>query len=101
MKELVMAKLAEVEDVSVDVRGECVYVEVQDFGGFDEDWCEIDLDYDEDAVDGLLEWLEEQCVSSYGDFYEIYEFEGFFVKVGYASMDVQSIKKLLQNKKSY
>lgn len=93
MLELVMEMLGQVADVSVDVVDECVYVEVQDFGGFDEDWCEIDLDYDEDAVDALLEWLEEQCVSSYGDFYEVYEFEGFFVKVGYASMDVQSMKK--------
>jgi hypothetical protein len=88
MLELVMAMLGQVEDVSVDVRGECVFVEVQDFEGFDEDWSEIYADYDEDAVDALLEWLEEQSVSSYGDFYEIYEFEGFFVKVGYASMDV-------------
>lgn len=83
-----MAMLGQVEDVSVDVMGECVYVEVQDFEGFDEDWSEIYADYDEDAVDALREWLEEQCVSSYGDFYEIYEFEDFFVKVGYTSMDV-------------
>jgi hypothetical protein len=88
MLELVMAMLGQVEDVSVDVRGECVFVEVQDFEGFDEDWSEIYADYDEDAVDALLEWLEEQCVSSYGDFYEFYEFEGFYVKVGYASMEV-------------
>ena len=87
MLELVMEMLGQVADVRVYELGECVYVEVQDFDGFDEDWCEIDLDYDEDAVDGLLEWLEEQCVSSYGDFYEYYEFDGFYVKVGYASMD--------------
>jgi hypothetical protein len=35
MLELVMAMLGQVEDVSVDVRGECVFVEVQDFEGFD------------------------------------------------------------------
>lgn len=88
MLELVMEMLAKVEDVRVYEQGECLFVEVQDFEGFDEDWSEIDADYDEEKVDALLEWLEEQCQESYGDFYEYYEFDGFYVKVGYASMDV-------------
>lgn len=90
MKELVMAKLAEVEDVSVDVweDGKEIIVTVEDFGGFDEDWCEIYHEYDEEKVDALEEWLEEHCEREYGDFYTYYEFDGFSVQWGYSSMDI-------------
>jgi hypothetical protein len=90
MKELVMAKLAEVEDVSVDVweDGKEIIVTVEDFDGFDDDWCEIDREYDEEKVDALEEWLEEHCVCKHGDFYRYYEFDDFSVQWGYASMDI-------------
>lgn len=64
-------------------------VTLQDFEGFDEDWSEIDREYDDpEAVDAFLEMLDRECVSHEGDFYVVYHFEGFDVKVGYASFDI-------------
>lgn len=85
-----MAKLAEVEDVSVYVRadGEEIVVTVEDFDGFEEDGSEIDREYDVEKVDALEEWLEEHCEREHGDFYTYYEFDGFSVEWGYASMDI-------------
>lgn len=86
---MVLAKLEEIkEDVSVRVQEDCIYVTVEDFEGFDEDYCEIDRDYDDEKVDEVEEWLEEYCEEAYGDFYHYYEFDGFYVQWGYASMDV-------------
>ena len=86
----VLARVAEVEDVSVwEHEGcGCIALTIEDFDGFDEDWCEQFRDYDEDAVDALLEWLEEHALSVDGDFYTYYQFEDFEVRVGYASYDI-------------
>lgn len=64
-------------------------VTFEDFEGFDDDWSEVDREYDdEEAVDAFLEMLERECVSQEGDFYVVYHFEGFDVQVGYASFDI-------------
>jgi hypothetical protein len=90
----VMARVAEVEDVSVweveadGDEGAEMHLTVEDFAGFDEHWHEQFRDYDEDAVDALLEWLEEHALSVDGDYYTYYQFDGFLVQVGYASYDI-------------
>jgi hypothetical protein len=90
----VMARVAEVEDVSVweveadGDEGAEMHLTVEDFAGFDEHWHEQFRDYDEDAVDALLEWLEEHALSVDGDYYTYYQFDGFLVQVGYASFDI-------------
>ena len=64
-------------------------VTLEDFEGFDDDWSEVDREYDdEEAVDAFLEMLERECVSQEGDFYVTYHFEGFNVELGYASFDI-------------
>lgn len=64
-------------------------VTLEDFEGFDEDWSEIDREYDdEEAVDAFLEMLEAECSSQEGDFYVVYHFEDFDVQLGYASFDI-------------
>jgi hypothetical protein len=63
-------------------------ITVDDFEGFDDDWSEVMRDYDEEAVDGLIEWLEEHCISEDGDFYSYYHFEEFDVQFGYSSYDI-------------
>lgn len=89
MKELVLKKLEELgEDVWVDVSDDEINVTVNDFEGFDEHWSEIHRDYDVDAVESFIEWLEEHCLESYGDLYEYYEFDGFVVEIGYHSFDI-------------
>lgn len=94
MMEIIIAMLEKmVEDVDYYVReidGEKpeLVITVDDFEGFDEDWSEIMRDYDEEAVDGLIEWLEEHCISEDGDFYSYYHFEEFDVQLGYSSYDI-------------
>ena len=94
MMEIIIAMLEKmVEDVDYYVReidGEKpeLVITVDDFEGFDEDWSEIMRDYDEEAVDGLIEWLEEHCISEDGDFYSYYHFEEFDVQLGYSSFDI-------------
>lgn len=64
-------------------------VDLQDFEGFDDDGSEVDREYDdEEAVDAFLEMLEAECLSHEGDFYVVYHFEGFDVRLGYASFDI-------------
>ncbi len=84
----VMARVAQVEDVSVYEYAGRISLTVMDFEGFDEDYCEVMADYDEEAVDSLLEWLEEHCASMEEDFYTTYYFDGFEVRVGYESYDI-------------
>ena len=90
MLELVLAQLQALVDVehSLSADGSVVRVTVLDFEGFDEDFCEVERDYDVDAVDALEAWLEEHCVSFSGDFYQYYEFDGFVVQVGYESYEI-------------
>ena len=64
-------------------------VTIEDFEGFDDDWSEVDREYDdEEAVDAFLEMLEAECSSQEGDFYVVYHFEDFDVRLGYASFDI-------------
>ena len=91
MMELIIAMLEEMEeDVTYYIRrdGTELVITVDDFEGFDDDWSETMRDYDEEAVDGLIEWLEEHCISEDGDFYSYYHFEGFIVQLGYSSYDI-------------
>ena len=94
MMEIIIAMLEKmVEDVDyyvreIDEEKPELVITVDDFEGFDEDWSEIMRDYDEEAVDGLIEWLEEHCISEDGDFYSYYHFEEFDVELGYSSFDI-------------
>lgn len=64
-------------------------VTLQDFEGFDDDWCEVERIYEqEDLVDEFLEALEAQALRTEGDFYYDYYFDGFRIHLGYASYDI-------------
>lgn len=64
-------------------------VELQDFDGFDDDWDEVDRDYDDpEAVEAFLDMLDASCLSHEGDYYVDYHFDGFDVHLGYASYDI-------------
>ena len=76
------ASMYEFENGTIDVT-------LEDFEGFDDNWSEIDREYDnEEAVNAFLEMLEAECSSKEDDFYTIYHFEGFDVQLGYASFDI-------------
>jgi len=89
-REMVLELLATLgTDVDVYVRMDgTVRVTVQDFEGFDDDWSEIEADYDEDAVGAVYERLEAEASEVSGDYYHYFQFDGFTVVWGYASMDV-------------
>lgn len=88
-REQVLERIAMVEDVSVfEGMDGTIRITVEDFDGFDEHWSEIMVDYDEEAVWELQEWLEEQAVSVDDDYYTDYHFKGFSVRLGYASDDI-------------
>lgn len=67
----------------------CLDVTLEDFGGFDENWCEIDREYDNpEMVDAFLKMLKAECTSWEDDYYIVYHFVGFDVRLGYASFDI-------------
>ena len=64
-------------------------VTIDDFEGFDDDWSEVDREFDDpEAVAHFLDVLEEEALSHEGDFYETFYFDGFSVQVGYSSFDI-------------
>ena len=64
-------------------------VTIEDFEGFDDDWSEVERDFDDaQAVEDFTDMLEEEALSQEGDFYTLYHFEGFDVELGYASFDI-------------
>lgn len=66
-----------------------ISIDFNDFDGFDDDWGEVDRDYDNpEKVDGMLEFLEKHCSSKEDGYYTIYHFDGFDVQVGYTSYDI-------------
>lgn len=89
-REMVLELLATLgSDVDVYERMDgTIRVTVEDFDGFDEEWSEVDGDYDEDAVDAVYERLEAEASEVSGDYYRYFQFDGFTVVWGYASMDI-------------
>lgn len=89
-KEMIIEMLEKLGDdvmFDIDYKGNLKIV-INDFEGFDDDWCEIEREYDADAVDAVLKEIEKSAVSVDGDFYRYYSFEGFEVCVGYCSFDI-------------
>lgn len=64
-------------------------VTVMDFEGFDDHWCEIMRDLEDEAlVDRIFDTLRDNCVEFIEDFYTQFVFDGFTVQWGYASYDI-------------
>ena len=89
MLEVLVNMLKELgEDVSYSMIDGKLSVTVIDFDGFDEDWSEIERDYDEEAVEGFVEWLETHAHSVEEGYYSYYHLGDVVVCVGYASYDI-------------
>ena len=88
--EMITAQLDRaLEDVSYEVHEDYIDLTIEDFGGYDKHWREIEREFvDEDAVDEVLDWLEEHADKVEGDFYRYYYFGEIVVKMGYASFDI-------------
>lgn len=89
-REMMMEALKAVEaDVSYEEEEGVFEVTIEDFEGFDEDWCEVIRKLDDvEAVNAFIKMLEAECSSFEDDFYVVYHFEGFDVQLGYASFDI-------------
>ena len=62
---------------------------LEDFDGFDDNWNEIEREYEnEEAVDALLDWLEANCTEREDNLYIHYVFPDFQLTFGYASFDI-------------
>ena len=88
--EMITAQLDRISAGSwYDVHDNHIDLTINDFDGFDDDWSEVASEFvDEDAVDEVLEWLEENADFSEGDLYEYYHFGEIIVEVGYTSFDI-------------
>lgn len=65
-----------------------IYVEINDFEGFDDNWSEIIRDYDTEIVNKVFNTLKDNCIEYIEDFYTTFKFEGFKVSWGYASYNI-------------
>ena len=88
--ETILAQLDRISaDSYYDVNDNHIDLTIDDFEGFDEDWSEIYRELvDEDAVEEILKWLEENADYVDGDFYRYYHFDEIVVEVGYTSFDI-------------
>lgn len=76
-------------DVNCDLYHGYYDLTIEDSEGFDENWCEIERDFEnQNAVENLLDWLDENASSIIGEYSPIYHFDGFDVKVSYSSQDL-------------
>ena len=72
-----------------DVNGSHIDLTIDDFEGFDKDWSEVDREFvDANAVEEILEWLEENADFIDGNLYHYYHFGDIVVEVGYTSFDI-------------
>lgn len=95
--ELLQAHLKAIShDAEVDYYEEAheIRVLIDDFGGFDEDWAEIDREFvNPDALDDFDEWLceasAEGAIKYVGDDWtEAYEVDGWTVVIHHTSEDI-------------
>ena len=77
------------QDVTYWVGEGTIFVTIEDFEGFDENWSEIDRELvDADAVDAMLDWLQTHADSYTDDYYLVCQFGEWEVSVGYSSFDI-------------
>lgn len=67
----------------------CIRLTIDDFEGFDEDWNEVEREYENPtAVEEVLDWLEENADNVEYDLYDYYHFGDITVVVGFTSFDI-------------
>ncbi len=84
-----LKELEEVEDAYFHEYKGMYLVDLNDFEGFDDNWCEVDREYAKpQLVEYFEKWLVENASSIEGDYYKVYRFDGFAVRLGYSSYDI-------------
>ena len=85
--------LAHLDRISADswykIKDNLIDVTIDDFDGFDKNWREIDREFvDEDTIDEVIEWFDENADYDDGEFYARYHFGDMLVCVHYTSEDI-------------
>lgn len=89
MLDKIMERLDLLEnDVFYYTDGDTLYITVNDFSGFDDNWNKISRDYDEQGVRDLMDILADLCNKHTNSFYHVYYFDYFTVRLGFASCDI-------------
>ena len=88
--EMITNKLDTVrEDVEYTVFGDLIDVTILDFEGFTEDWEEVERQLEDgEAVNRVLDWLEEHADRVEGHYYKDLYFGEYKLTIGYASFDI-------------
>ena len=88
--EMITAQLdAVAQDVTYWIGEGTIFVTIDDFEGFDENWSEIDRELvDADAVDAMLEWMQANADHYTDDYYLVCQFGDLEVSIGYSSFDI-------------
>lgn len=84
---------AKLDTISTDsyynVHGNRIDLTIEDFVGFDDSWDEIFRDFeDEEAVENVLDWLEENADHYEHNLYTDFYFGDIVVCLGYTSFDI-------------
>ena len=88
--EKIIEKLETIKtDIEYYVSKSEIEVIINDFEGFGESYEEIERELEgSEAVEKVLEWLEENAEEVEGEYYKYYHFGEIVVKVGYASYEI-------------
>ena len=88
--EKIIEKLETIKtDIEYYVSKSEIEVIINDFEGFGESYEEIERELEgSEAVEEILEWLEENADEVEGEYYKYYHFGEIVVKVGYASYEI-------------
>lgn len=77
------------DDSDYNIENNYIKLEINDFISFDDDWGEeLRPLENEDLVDEVLDWLEDNADKCEGDYYRYYYFGDIIVEVGYSSFDI-------------
>ena len=88
--EMILTQLDSISACSdYEVIDNYISLTINDFAGFDSNWNEVYYsDADDDAIDEVIEWLEDNADSVRGSLYHQYYFGEIVVEVGYTSFDI-------------
>lgn len=86
----IIAKLDTIaNDADYEVRENRIDLTINNFEGFDEDWNEVMREMvDEEAVENVIDWLEENADRYERNLYTDFYFGDIVVTLGYTSFDI-------------
>lgn len=75
------------DDLMIDEFEDEINITIEDFEGFDKNWCEVGREVEID-VNEFIKFLQDNSISYEMDFYSTFDFEDCYVQLGYSSYDI-------------